>query len=196
MTILLTGGAGNLGSRLLVPLIQRGDRVVLFDLPRKPFFGSDEFHQCLFLHGDVCDRDAVQRAVRDHRVDSLFHLGAILSTQAEADPDLAWRVNMDGMRNVLEAARIEGVAKVILASTLATYGPGLASPLQIDAPMWPASLYGVTKVAGECLGSYYHQRFGLDFRAIRFPSIVASRGGAAGTPMPRRLCCSTVPATR
>ena len=180
MTILLTGGAGNLGSRLLVPLIQRGDRVVLFDLPRKPFFGSEEFHQCLFLHGDVCDRDAVHRAVRDHRVDSLFHLGAILSTRAEADPDLAWRVNMDGMRNVLEAARIEGVAKVILASTLATYGPGLASPLQIDAPMWPASLYGVTKVAGECLGSYYHQRFGLDFRAIRFPSIVASRGGAPG----------------
>ena len=107
-----------------------------------------------------------------------FSSWSYTSTHAEADPDLAWRVNMDGMRNVLEAARNEGIAKVILTSSLATYGPGLAS-LQIDAPMWPTSLYGVTKVAGECLGTYYHQRFGLDFRAIRFPSIVASRGGSA-----------------
>ncbi len=182
MNVLLTGGTGNLGSRLLIPLVRRGDRVVIFDLNDQPFIPSEEFDQCKIIKGDLTDRDAVVGAVQNEKIDSIFHLGAILSAQAENERDRAWTINMEGIRNTLEAARLGGVKKFIFSSTLATYGAGLPSPLDIDSPMWPASLYGVTKVAGELLGVYYHHRFGLDFRAIRFPSVIAPRGmlGGAG----------------
>lgn len=182
MNILITGGVGNLGSRLLIPLVQRGDNVVLFDLNDTPFIPSPEFEKCTLFKGDLTSREDILNAVREHDIDSIFHLGAILSTDAEKNPDRAWPINMEGIRNVLEAARQCEIGKVVFASTLATYGAGLPSPLEIDAPMWPASLYGVTKVAGELLGVYYHQRFGVDFRAIRFPSVIAPKGmlGGAG----------------
>ncbi len=180
MNILLTGGLGNLGSRLLIPLVRRGDRVVIFDLQDKPFIPSDEFNQCKLIRGDLTDREAVIEAVKKEQIDSIFHLGAILSAQAENERDKAWTINMEGIRNTLEAARLGEVKRFIFSSTLATYGGGLPSPLDIDSPMWPVSLYGVTKVAGELLGVYYHNRFGLDFRAIRFPSVVAPRGMVGG----------------
>jgi len=180
MNILITGGAGNLGSRLVVPLIQRGDRVTLFDLWKAPLVGSPEFEQSNFVEGDLADAKSVLVAVRENNIESIFHLGAILSANAEERPDDAWLANMEGTRNVLEAARKCEVKRVIFSSTIATYGPGQPQPLPIDAPQWPVSLYGVTKVGGERLGVYYHHRFGLDFRGIRVPAVIAPRGAAGG----------------
>ena len=87
---------------------------------------------------------------------------------------------MKGTRNILEAARRLEVKRVVFSSTAATYGAGVPDPLPIDAPQWPVSLYGVTKVAGERLGVYYHYRFGVDFRAIRLPAVVAAQGAGGG----------------
>lgn len=181
MNILLTGGMGTLGSRLLIRLVQRRENVIIFDLHRNPLITSPEFGQTSFFDGDVTQLESVESAVRTHEIDVIFHLAAILSAQSEEHPDLAWKINIEGTRNVLEAARRCGVKKVLLSSSLATYGAGMTEPLSIDTPLWPATLYGVTKVAGECLGNYYHKKFGLDFRAIRFPTLVAPRGatGAA-----------------
>ena len=83
MNILITGGAGNLGSRLVVPLIQRGDRVTLFDLRKAPLVGSPEFEQSNFVEGDLADAKSVLVAVRENNIESIFHLGAILSANAE-----------------------------------------------------------------------------------------------------------------
>ncbi len=180
MRILITGGTGNLGSRLLVPLVQRGDQVVLFDLNPHPHVETVEFGRAVFVKGDLGNREDVFRSVRDHGIESIFHLGAVLSSVAEQQPALAWRTNMDGIINVYEAARLFGVKRVVFSSTVATYGAGLPDPLPIDAPQWPVSLYGVTKVAGERLGIYYHYRFGIDFRAPRLPAVVAPHGAAGG----------------
>ncbi|HLJ88623.1 MAG TPA: NAD-dependent epimerase/dehydratase family protein [Candidatus Angelobacter sp.] len=180
MRILITGGTGNLGSRLLVPLVQRGDQVVLFDLNPRPHVETAEFRRVVFVKGDLGNREDVLRSVRDHGIESIFHLGAVLSSVAEQQPALAWRANMDGICNVYEAARLSGVKRLIFSSTVATYGAGLPDPLPIDAPQWPVSLYGVTKVAGERLGVYYHHRFGIDFRAVRLPAVVAPHGAAGG----------------
>jgi threonine 3-dehydrogenase len=180
MNVLITGGAGNLGSRLAIPLVQRGDRVVLFDIRSKPHFDSAEFRESEMIVGDLADRDAVLKAVRSHKIESIFHLGAVLSSSAEESPYDAWRANMDGMVNVLDSARSSDVQKVIFSSTVATYGAGVPSALTDDAPQWPISLYGVTKVAGERLGVYYHAQFDLDFRAVRLPVIVAARGSGGG----------------
>jgi len=107
-------------------------------------------------------------------------LGAVLSAAAEENPYEAWRANMDGMNNVLDTARLGGVEKVIFTSTIATYGDHATGILTDDTPQWPLSLYGVTKVAGERLGVYYKHRFGLDFRGIRVPAVIAARGAGGG----------------
>ncbi len=180
MNVLITGGTGNLGSRLAIPLVQRGDRVVLLDIRSKPHFDSAEFREAEVIVGDLADRNTVLKAVQSHKIESIFHLGAVLSSSAEENPYDAWRANMDGMVNVVDAARFGGAQRVIFSSTIATYGSHLPNELTNDAPQWPVSLYGVTKVAGERLGVYYHHQFGLDFRAIRLPAVIAARGAGGG----------------
>jgi len=180
MNVLLTGGTGNLGSRLAVPLIQRGDNVVSYDVKSEPHFSSAEFNRVKCVLGNLADRGALSNAVESHDIQSIFHLGAVLSASAEEHPNEAWRANMNGMINVLEAARLASVQTVIFTSTIATYGDRLAC-LTDETPQWPVSLYGVTKVAGERLGVYYHHRFNLDFRGIRLPAILAPRGSSGGT---------------
>jgi threonine 3-dehydrogenase len=180
MNILITGGTGNLGSRLVIPLVRRGDHVAVFDIRATPHFESAEFRKVTTITGDLADREGVTEAVRSLSIDTIFHLGAVLSSAAEEKPYDAWQANMNGMANVLEAARLGGAKKVIFSSTIATYGISVESPLLDDSPQWPISLYGVTKVAGERLGVYYQNRFGLDFRGIRLPAVIAARGSGGG----------------
>ncbi len=180
MNVLITGGTGNLGSRLAIPLVQRGDRVVAFDIRPGPHFDSAEFREAQVVVGDLADRQRVMGTVREHKIETIFHLGAVLSSSAEENPYDAWRANMDGMVNILDAARFGGAQRVVFSSTIATYGSHTGEQLTEDAPQWPVSLYGVTKVAGERLGVYYHHQFGLDFRAIRLPAVIAARGSAGG----------------
>jgi nucleoside-diphosphate-sugar epimerase len=180
MNVLITGGTGNLGSRLAIPLVQRGDRVVAFDIRAEPHFDSAEFREAQVVVGDLADRQRVLGIVREHKIETIFHLGAVLSSSAEENPYDAWRANMDGMVNVLDAARFGGARRVVFSSTIATYGSHVGEQLTEDAPQWPVSLYGVTKVAGERLGVYYHHQFGLDFRAIRLPAVIAARGSSGG----------------
>ncbi len=181
MNVLITGGTGSIGSRLVVPLVRRGDRVVVFDVRSMPHLRTPEFSEVTIVKGNLADRYAVTQAVRSSKIDSIFHLGALLSSAAETHPHEAWQANMDGMVNVLEAARLGGAGKVVFSSSVAAFGKHLSSPVTIDSPQWPVSLYGVTKVAGERLGVYYGVRFGLDFRSIRIPAVIAPHGAAGGT---------------
>jgi len=177
---LIFGGAGSIGSRLSAALVARGDEVLSLDVSDEPVVPSDAFAQVDARIGSVQDAAAVDEVVAEFRPDTIFHLAAILSGLAETDSELAWRVNVDGTRNVLEAARRFGIGKLMFTSTVATYGAGLPEPITEDVPQWPSGLYGVTKVLGERLGVYYHQRFGLDFRAVRLAAMVAPTAPAGG----------------
>lgn len=180
MRALIFGGAGSIGSRLSAALVARGDEVLSLDVSDEPVVPSEAFTQVDARIGSVQDAAAVDEVVAEFRPDSIFHLAAILSGLAETDSELAWRVNVDGTRNVLEAARRFGTPRVMFTSTVATYGAGLPEPITEDVPQWPSGLYGVTKVLGERLGVYYHQRFGLDFRAVRLAAMVAPTAPAGG----------------
>ena len=180
MRALIFGGAGSIGSRLSAALVDRGDEVLSLDVSDEPVVPSEAFTQVDARIGSVQDAAAVDEVVAEFRPDAIFHLAAILSGLAETDSELAWRVNVDGTRNVLEAARRFGIGRVVFTSTVATYGAGLPEPITEDAPQWPSGLYGVTKVLGERLGVYYHQRFGLDFRAVRLAAMVAPTAPAGG----------------
>jgi threonine 3-dehydrogenase len=123
---------------------------------------------------DVCDAAAVEDAVIKFAPDRIVHLAALLSARGEAVPQRAYEINLGGTLNLLEAARKNGSPQIIFTSTIAVFGPGLASPVPDDVGLRPKTMYGVTKAAGEMLGEYYSSRYGLDFRGVRFPGLISA----------------------
>ncbi len=169
--ILVTGALGQVGSELVVTLRERYgvDQVVASDL-RMPF----SCEEGLFIRVDCTDHAMVKQAVEKFQVDTIFHLAALLSAVAEAKPHAAWDVNMGGLYNVLEVAR-ESRCAIFFPSSIGAFGP--TTPMH-DTPQdtlqRPTTMYGVTKVAGELLCDYYHKRFGVDTRGVRFPGIIST----------------------
>lgn len=178
MRILVTGAAGQVGTDLLPLLVGKGHEITVFDVAPRPE-GCPE--SVTWIRGDVTGRPEVFDAVKTSTPDLVYHLAAILSARGEDVPHLAYRVNLDGTTNVLEAARLFGVGQVFFASTIAAFGPGLPDPVPNEVSMRPTTMYGVTKVAGELLGEYYHRKFGLDFRGVRFPGLISAGIPGGGT---------------
>lgn len=173
MAILITGGTGFIGSLLARMATDQGLRPVLLDPapPGPPL--ADIIDRVDYVRSSMNSLSSLLEIMRGHEVDSVFHLGGMLSVPSEEDPWSAFEVNIQGTYHVLEAARLCGVKKFVFASSIAVYGDGLPQGPVNDASLErPASMYGVGKVCGQLLGMYYQKRFGLDFRAIRVPSVV------------------------
>jgi threonine 3-dehydrogenase len=182
MRILLTGAGGQVGTDLIPLLLSQGHEVVGFDLaPPAEDAAASSGRKATWIRGDVTVPEEVSSAVQASRAESIWHLAAILSATGEKIPFRAWRVNMDGTRNVLEAARLFGAKQVIFTSTIAAFGPGLDDPVGNDVSMRPTTMYGLTKVAGELLGEWYAKKFGLDFRGVRFPGLISLVEPGGGT---------------
>ena len=178
MKILVTGAAGQVGTDLLPLLLEKGHEVTVFDIASRPE-GCPKAVR--WVQGDITGRPEVFDVVKETEPQLIYHLAAILSARGETMPHVAYRVNMDGTMNVLEAARLFEVDQVFYASTIAAFGPGLPNPVPNEVSMRPTTMYGVTKVAGELLGEYYHQKFGLDFRGVRFPGLINAGIPGGGT---------------
>jgi nucleoside-diphosphate-sugar epimerase len=172
--IFITGSVGQIGSELTMALRgQYGPQNVVAGVNRTQPTGelrdSGPFEVC-----NCGDINAVRRVVEKYKIDTIMHLAAILSAVAEAKPNLAWDVNINGMYNVLEVAR-EHKCAVFVPSSIGAFGPG--TPLD-DTPQdtiqRPNTMYGVTKVAGELLCDYYYKRFGVDTRGVRYPGIISN----------------------
>jgi nucleoside-diphosphate-sugar epimerase len=179
--ILVTGAAGQIGSELTPALRERhGSSNVLASDLRAPAAGS-HLSSGPFETLDVRDRSRFQDIVSDHRIDTIYHLAAILSATGEANPQLAWDVNIAGLVNVLEIARASGVRHVFCPSSIAVFGPETPrDPAPQLTVLRPSTIYGLTKVTGELLGDYYVQRYGLDVRGLRYPGIISSETPPGG----------------
>ena len=180
MAKLITGGLGFIGSHLARKLVQRGEEVVLFDIVSRSMLIDDIKGEVKVVRGDLGNWAEVLDAVRKHRIDCIYHTGALLSAFAEENPLTAYMVNANGTFHVLEAARLFDVGKVIFLSTIATYGPGVPERVDDDVVQLPTTMYGVTKVFCERLGEYYHRKFGVNFRGLRFPSVIGPGRGGGG----------------
>lgn len=183
MKALITGGSGFIGQHLAQILVSRGDSVVLMGDHGFPpgKLGALE-GKVATATGNLALFTDVLGAVRDHRPDSIFHLGALLSASAEANPIGAYHVDIDGSFHVLESSRLFGVKKVIYTSSIASFGPGVPDPVPNECDQKPTTMYGVSKVFTERLGEYYQRDLGVDFRAVRLPSILgAGRGGGGAS---------------
>jgi nucleoside-diphosphate-sugar epimerase len=179
-TILVTGALGQIGAELVPALRTRHgvDNVIATDLKVLPPSGAAAIAP--YGHLDCTEPHQLHEAVRRYDVGTIYHLAALLSASAEAAPQLAWSVNMNGLYNVLEVARGYG-CQVFFPSSIGAFGPTTprdATP-QVTVQR-PTTIYGVTKVAGELLCDYYASRFGIDTRGLRLPgliSYVAAPGG-------------------
>ncbi|MCD4848621.1 MAG: NAD-dependent epimerase/dehydratase family protein [Candidatus Aegiribacteria sp.] len=179
--ILVTGALGQIGSELTVELRKRygSDNVIASDI--KSDENSKVVNEGPWSILDVTDIEAVSNLIREYKIDTIFHMAAILSATGEKNPLLCWRVNMDGTLNILETAREESLARVIIPSSIAAFGP--ETPRE-NTPqktiLRPKTIYGVTKVSGELLCDYYVERFGVDVRGLRYPGIISSETPPGG----------------
>lgn len=177
--ILVTGALGQIGTELVAALRERyGESNVVATDVREP--DEEEAETGPFERLDCRDGQALAEAVDRHRIDTVFHLAAILSAAAEAKPDLAYDVNMGGLYAVLEVARERGLA-VFTPSSIAAFGPtSPLDPTPQDTVQRPTTMYGVTKVAGELLCDYYHARWGVDTRGLRYPGLISHTAPPGG----------------
>ncbi|MDO5689183.1 MAG: L-threonine 3-dehydrogenase [Tissierellia bacterium] len=170
--VLITGALGQIGSELALYLrdCYGEDNVLATDLSDKKERALPEMH---FEPLDVTDRKRLHELVKEYRIDTIINLAAILSATGEKLPNLTWEVNMGGLVNVLEVARAENCS-VFTPSSIAAFGDSTPKVLTPQVTIQrPSTMYGVTKVAGEVLCDYYHKRFGLDTRGVRYPGIIS-----------------------
>ena len=179
--ILITGAAGQIGSELTLALRERyGAQNVIATghrtEPSPALRDSGPFETI-----DVVDREQIERVVDRHKIDTIYHMAAILSAVGEDRPQLAWTVNTGGLYNVLEVARERKLTRVFLPSSIAVFGPETPHDrAPQETILRPRTIYGVSKVAGELLGNYYAHRFGLDVRGLRYPGIISSETPPGG----------------
>jgi nucleoside-diphosphate-sugar epimerase len=176
--ILITGVNGQIGSELYEILQDRfgADQVVGLDIVKTLSSSS-----CgLYETGDVTDKEGMRKVIENYGIDTVFHLASLLSAKGELHPDQAWDVNLNGLKNMLDLAR-EFELKVFWPSSIAVFGPD--TPKQHTPQLTllnPTTMYGITKVAGELLCQYYHQRFGVDVRSVRYPGIISYKTEPGG----------------
>jgi len=178
--VLVTGSAGQIGTEL-VPFLRSkyGKDQVVAVLHKSP--GTEVLRAGPVEKSDVGDKSAISRLIEEYRVDTIYHLAAVLSATGENDPGLAWQVNVDGLKNVLDVAREARVTKVFWPSSIAVFGPDaprMNTPQ--NSPLNPTTMYGVTKVAGELLCNYYFLKYGLDVRIVRYPGLISSESLPGG----------------
>jgi len=177
--ILVTGSNGQIGVELVQYLreIYGCDNVTATDIKK---IASSANEEGPFELLDVTDGNAVAAVLDSRKIDAIIHLAGVLSARAEGDPQLAWKTNMNGLYTVLEAARPRNCA-LLFPSSIAAFGPETPSKnTPQDTIQRPSTIYGVTKVAGELLCDYYHKKYGMDTRGLRFPGLISYEAQPGG----------------
>ncbi len=172
--ILITGATGQIGSELTMALRKRygNENVVALGHKRKP---SDELKSSgPYESGDATNKEFLRDLILKHKVDTIYHLVGILSAAGEKNPDSAWGININSLKNVLDLAKEHEIEKMFWPSSIAAFGP--SSPKQ-NTPqtcvMDPTTIYGITKVTGELLCNYYFNKYRLDVRSLRYPGLIS-----------------------
>ncbi|MHC0551524.1 L-threonine 3-dehydrogenase [Salinicoccus sp. CNSTN-B1] len=170
--IIITGALGQIGTELTLKLREKyGDENVLPTDIKEP--ESDELKGKPFEILDVRDKTRMDEIVEDFKPDTMMHMAALLSATCEKNPQFAWDINMGGLINALETAR-ERDLKFFTPSSIGAFGPSTPKENTPQVTIQrPTTMYGVNKVSGELLCDYYHEKFGVDTRGVRFPGLIS-----------------------
>lgn len=177
--ILMIGANGQIGSELAAALrIKFGnENVITSDIREPKEIAEGEIFETL----NVLDKEAIKALILKYKPTQIYLLAAMLSATGEQYPQKAWDLNMNGLLNVLDLAVELGIKKIFWPSSIAVFGPH--SPKE-NTPQYcvmdPNSIYGISKLAGERLCEYYHNKYGLDIRSVRYPGIISWRTEPGG----------------
>jgi nucleoside-diphosphate-sugar epimerase len=172
-TILIIGACGQIGSELTQKLRESygNDNVIASDIREGK---EDLMNSGLFEILDATDKEEILKIVQKYKVTQVYLMAAMLSATGEKYPQKAWDLNMNSLLGVLELAKDKHIKQVYWPSSIASFGP--TSP-KINTPqqtiMEPTTVYGISKLAGEHWCNYYHNRYGVDVRSIRYPGIIS-----------------------
>ena len=175
--ILIVGSQGQIGLELTQELraIYGNDNVIASDV-KAPEQSNGPFETL-----DVMDKNRLDEIFKKHNVSQVYLLAALLSATAEKNPRFAWDLNMEGLFNVLNAAKEGVLKKVYWSSSIAVFGP--TTPKK-NTPQYtvmePNTIYGISKQAGERYCEYYHQKYGVDVRSIRYPGLIGYKSAPGG----------------
>lgn len=178
--ILIIGACGQIGTELVLALRQKHDN--------QSVIASDVRENCpeLIANGpyiqlDILNREEVRNYIIVNKIDQVYLLAALLSATAEKNPDFAWRLNMEGLFTILDLAKEGYLKRIFWPSSIAVFGPTTPqdkTPQQTI--MEPSTVYGISKLAGENWCSYYHSKFGVDVRSIRYPGLISYKSPPGG----------------
>lgn len=178
--ILVLGSNGQIGTELVMALRKAygSDEVVACDI-RRPDYEIKNAGPFEFVN--VLDKEVLKDIFQKYKPTQVYLLAALLSATGEQNPKMAWDLNMNGLLNVLDLALIYKTAKVYWPSSIAVFGPN--SPKQ-NTPQYctmdPNTVYGISKLAGERWCEYYHQKYNLDVRSIRYPGLISWKAAPGG----------------
>ncbi len=172
--ILVTGAAGQIGSELVPALRERHGGENVIAAGHRTALPADVQESGPSIKLDVTSAAEVMKAVRELGIETIYHMSSILSALAESNRQIAYAVNIKGTYNILEAAVSHNVGQVIIPSSIAAFGPDTPQENTPNETIQrPNTLYGISKVFGEHLGNYYHEKLGLDVRGLRLPGIIS-----------------------
>lgn len=178
--ILIIGASGQIGSELTMALrkIHGNYNVIASDIKE----GSPELmNSGPFIKIDATHKNEIADCIKFHKVTEVYLMAALLSATAEKHPELAWKLNMNSHSHILELARDNKIKKIFWPSSIAVFGP--TTP-KIKTPqrtiMEPNTVYGITKLAGERWCEYFHNKYGVDVRSVRYPGVISYKTPPGG----------------
>jgi nucleoside-diphosphate-sugar epimerase len=178
--ILVLGSCGQIGTELVLALRQKfgNNNVVAADL-------RDECPTIInngpYIQLDALEKEQVRAFIIDHQIKEVYLLAALLSATAEKNPDFAWKLNMEGLFTILDLAKEGHLQKIFWPSSIAVFGPTTpADNTPQHTIMEPSTVYGISKQAGERWCEYYHNKFGVDVRSIRYPGLISYKSLPGG----------------
>ncbi len=179
--VLVIGAVGQIGTELTMALRKKygGDNVVA-STRKTPFPAEmEDSGPCEYF--DVLSKTDTANCIKEHGVEIVYNLASLLSATGEKNPDLAFDINLIGLKNTLDAARELGVKRIFWPSSIAAFGPTTPRDRTPQRTvMEPSTMYGVTKVAGELLCQYYNSKYGLDIRSVRYPGLISWKAEPGG----------------
>jgi nucleoside-diphosphate-sugar epimerase len=177
---LVIGAAGQLGIELVLRM-QKEFGVESVDISDIRVPDNDAAMRSKFLHLDATDEGALSKILEEGQYDEVYHLAAMLSATGEKKPLAAWDLNMQSLLNVLEAAKEGWIKRLFWPSSIAVFGPSTPkNRVPQDAPLDPTTVYGISKQAGEFWCRYYHDKYGVDVRSVRYPGLIGHRSVPGG----------------
>ncbi len=162
--ILVTGANGQIGQILTQELSKiEGNKIFATDI--------NISNTCSYLN--ILEQDSLSKIIEKHNITQIYHLAAILSARGEQNPIQTWDTNMQGLLNVLEAARLYKLDKIFFPSTIAVFGTGINQNFTANySALHPTTVYGISKAAGENWCQYYHDKYDIDVRSLRYPGVI------------------------